>query len=425
MKKILYCSPAFPFAIPTFPVMILLPEIYVVNYGLDLAIVGLILFLAKLVDIFSDPFMGWICDIRILSRKQWIIIGSLISGLSFYYLISPQEIVTYRYLFVWISLLYLGYTIFQVPYLSMGYDLENDYEQRTKLSAGREFFVLLGLLTSVSLPVLFNEYDIDSKDFLLFLAIGSGCVTITIFSFFVKENINFKNDKLKILQSLNEIRKNKYFLKLILPWFINCLANSFPMILFVFFVSSILNGTENEKEFILFLYFLSALLGMIFWIYLVKFLEKNKIWRLSIFLSSLFFSLVFFLNSGDIFFFMIISCLTGLCLGADLAIPPSILSDVTDYHKNKFNKDISGVLFSILIFINKFTFAIATLIGFSLMDLFNYDVKADNTTSAKNVLIFMYAGIPIILKLIIFYTLRDFDLTKKAVEKLSKNLYGK
>ena len=94
MKKILYCSPAFPFAIPTFPVMILLPEIYVVNYGLDLAIVGLILFLAKLVDIFSDPFMGWICDIRILSRKQWIIIGSLISGLSFYYLISPQEIVT-------------------------------------------------------------------------------------------------------------------------------------------------------------------------------------------------------------------------------------------------------------------------------------------------------------------------------------------
>jgi len=404
--------------------MILLPEIYVVDYGLDLAIVGLVLFLAKFVDIVSDPFMGWICDIKILSRKHWIIIGALISGLSFYCLISPQESPTYQYLFIWISLLYLGYTIFQVPYLSIGYDLENDYEKRTKLSAGREFFVLLGLLTSVSLPVLFNESDIDFEDYLLFLAIGSGCIAITFFSLFVKENINFKNDKLNIFNSLNEIRKNKYFLKLIFPWFINCLANSFPMILFVFFVSSILNGTEKEKEFILFLYFLSALLGMIFWVYLVKFLEKNKIWRLSIFLSSIFFSLVFFLNSGDLFFFMIISCLTGLCLGADLAIPPSILSDVTDYHKKKFNKDISGVLFSILIFINKFTFAIATLIAFSFMDLVNYNAQTDNTTLAKNVLIFMYAGIPIILKLIIFYTLKKFDLTKKAVEKLNKNLYG-
>ena len=404
--------------------MILLPEIYVVNYGLDLAIVGLILFLAKLVDIFSDPFMGWICDVKILSRKQWIVIGSFISGLSFFYLISPQEPPTYQYLFIWISLLYLGYTIFQVPYLSLGYDLENDYDQRTKLSAGREFFVLLGLLTSVSLPVIFNKSDMNSEDFLLVVALCSGCVAVTLFSFFVKEKTNFKNDKLKIFKSLNEIKKNKYFLKLIFPWFINCLANSFPMILFVFFVSSILNGTEKEKEFVLFIYFLSALLGMILWIYLVKFLEKNKIWRLSIFLSSVFFSLVFFLNNGDIFFFIIISCLTGLCLGADLAIPPSILSDVTDYHKNKFNKDISGVLFSILIFINKFTFAIATLIAFSLMDLFNYDVQIDNTTAAKNVLIFMYAGIPIILKLIIFYTLRDFDLTKKAVEKLNKNLYG-
>ena len=58
------------------------------------------------------------------------------------------------------------------------------------------------------------------------------------------------------------------------------------------------------------------------------------------------------------------------------------------------------------------------------MDLFHYDVQADNTTSAKNILIFMYAGVPIILKLIIFYSLREFDLTKKAVEKLNKNLYG-
>ena len=31
------------------------------------------------------------------------------------------------FLLVWLSILYLGWTMFQIPYLSIGYDLEKNY----------------------------------------------------------------------------------------------------------------------------------------------------------------------------------------------------------------------------------------------------------------------------------------------------------
>ena len=423
MIKLLYCSPAFAFAIPTFPIMILLPQIYVTDHGLTLSSIGIILFLAKIIDIFSDPLMGWICDRNFLSRKNWIIIGSLISGTAFYNLILPIAKPDAFYLFIWISLLYIGYTIFQVAYLSIGYDLEHDYEKRSKLSAGREFFVILGLLVSVSLPVLFNEKNIDSEIFLLFLAISSGGTTILLFSLFFQEKKSTKENDHEMFFSLKELRGNEYLSKILSPWFFNSLANAFPMILFVFYVTSILEGKEEDKELILFLYFLSALIGMIFWVILIKKTEKNNIWRLSMFCSALVFLYVFFLDSGDIFLFSVISCLTGFCLGADLAIPPSMLSDVTDFHKRKFQKDISGLLFSFLILISKITFAIATLIAFSLLDLFEYSADGDNSENSKYLLIFLYAGIPVILKILTVIRLKNFDLTKKAMDKIRKNLY--
>ena len=141
-------------------------------------------------------------------------------------------------------------------------------------------------------------------------------------------------------------------------------------------------------------------------------------------LSSLIFFGVFGLDNGDILIFLVISSLTGFCLGADLSVPPSILSDVTDHHKKNFKKDISGILFSLLIFLNKLTFAIATLFTFSILDFFNYSVEEVITNENKFLLIFMYAGVPIIIKLFTVYKLRSFNLTKKEMAKITKNLYG-
>lgn len=425
IKLFIYCAPAFAFAIPTFPIMILLPQIYATDHNLALATIGGVLFLGKVLDVFSDPLMGWVCDKNFISRKLWIIVGTIISGIAFYKLILPLNTPDGLYLFVWISFLYIGWTVFQVSYLSLGYDLDSDYYGRSKLSASREFFVILGLLASVSLPVLINQNLMKSEEIVLNLALISGGVSVLIFSLVIpeKKRVKFKSAK-NIFSTLKELKHNDHLLKLLIPWFLNCLANSFPMILFVFFVTSVLDGEESDKEFILFLYFLSALVGMFFWVFLSNYLEKKNIWRFSMFSSAIIFLFVFLLESGDITAFLIISCLTGFCLGADLSIPLSIQSDVTDYHKEKFNNDISGILFSLLIFLNKFTLALATIISFSLLDFYEFEANETAFGEVKYLIIFLYAGTPIILKLIVVIMLKNFNLTKEKVMKITKKLYG-
>ena len=151
-------------------------------------------------------------------------------------------------------------------------------------------------------------------------------------------------------------------------WLINSLANVFPMILFSFFVSSVLTGTDSDRQIVLFYYFLFAILGVPFWTYISKKFGKKETWSISLILSSCLFTSVFLLDTGDIIPFIVISCVTGFCLGADLIIPPSIQADLSDIHLNKFKEDISGILFSFITFLNKFSFALASLFHF-------FDVK--------------------------------------------------
>ena len=102
---------------------------------------------------------------------------------------------------------------------------------------------------------------------------------------------------------------------------------------------------------------------------------KKRTWVTSLILSAFFFIFVLFLSKGDIHFFIIISCITGFCLGADLIIPPSIQADLSDVHLNKFKEDISGILFSLITFFNKLSFAIASLFVFSILSYLNFEAN--------------------------------------------------
>ena len=421
IKEIFYCFPAFAFAIPTFPVMILLPALYVEEYGISVAMIGIVIFLAKIIDIISDPIMGWICDKSIFNRKFLMFFGAIISGISIYLLFFPFIIPGPFYLGIMITFLYTGWTIFQVPYLSFGYDLESDYQKRTRLSGTREIFILLGLSTSVSLPFVLND-EYSTERILTYLAIYSGILSLAVFFFYVEEPKKRKNfNNLKILSSIS---KNFVLIRLISSWFINSLANVFPMILFVFFVTYVLGADEKTREKILFFYFFSAVIGMPIWIFVNRFIDKHLVWSISMILSSIFFSFVFFLEYGDIIYFIIISCLTGFCLGADLAIPPSMQSDVIDYQKLEFKQDISGIFFSLLTFINKIAFGLASLISFSLLDSFGFEPDEKLTKKTEILLFILYAGIPISLKLLSAYIIKSYPLSRQKTKKITKKLLG-
>ena len=419
MKYLFYSLPAFAFAIPTFPVMVFLPALYSEVYGLDIATIGIILFAAKLIDITTDPLMGWVNDKNFFSRKIWLIIGGLLSGIALYKLFKVNEIPGNEHLLIWIVVLYTGWTIFQIPYLSIGYNLEGNYHKRTRLSASREFFVLLGLFSSLLLPIILNVDNVELVSKLVDLAIISGFVGLLFFTIYIKDE---RSNKQNIFSGINfkNIYKNNKISRLIFVWFLNTLANVFPMVLFVFYVSYILGGDDYDRQITLFYYFLFAVLGVPFWTFLSKKTNKVLAWRISLIISALIFLFVIFLDKGDLNLFIIISCLTGLCLGADLLLPMSIQADLIDHHRMKFNEDMSGVMFSILTFLNKLSFALASIFIFGVLGLLNFDANETVSRDSKIFIILSYAIIPVILKIVSAFLLKNFTFGESELKKVQK-----
>ena len=417
--NLFYAFPAFSFAIPTFPVMILLPTFYSEKFGLEISFIGIVLFIARLIDIMTDPIMGWISDKNIIPRKFWLICGGLLAILALNKLFIIENIPYKNYLLIWISILYIGWTMFQIPYLSLGYDLESDYFARTKLSAMREFFILLGLFISLGLPLFLEMKSFESLEFLVNVASISGITGIIILLIFVPDNLKKKKNTLK---SFSNLKKNLRFKQFISIFFVNSLANVLPMLLFSFFITDVIGGNDFERQKILFVYFLSALIGIPFWTKFSKFLSKKNTWSISLISAAFFFSFVLFIDHGDILAFIIISCLTGFCLGADLIIPPSIQADITDYHKFKFKEDISGVTFSSITFLNKFSFALGSIFVFGILGLLDFQTNTEINFSSKIFLFFSYAFLPIILKVFCYFMLKKFESSKDDLLEIQKKL---
>ena len=421
-RNIFYSLPAFSFAIPTFPVMIMLPAFFAEVHNFDIAIIGTYIFLAKIIDIASDPIVGWINDKKILNRKVLIILGSVLCSIGLYKLFIQKQIDYDAYLLVWISVLYLGWTLFQIPYLSIGYDLEKDYFLRTKISANRELFILFGLFFSLGFPMFFNFSNAELLSLIVYIAIFSGFVGVIVMLNKIPDNRKTNKD-VELKSVFKNLKNNNLLVRLMFAWFINSLANVFPMILFSFYVSYVLGGNDSDRQVVLFYYFLFAILGVPFWTYVSKRFGKKRTWVTSLILSAFFFIFVLFLSKGDIHFFIIISCITGFCLGADLIIPPSIQADLSDVHLNKFKEDISGILFSLITFFNKLSFAVASLFVFSILSYLNFEANEEINPETKIFIICSYALTPILLKCLSSFILMSFRITEMDLKKIQKKIY--
>ena len=404
--------------------MIMLPAFFAEVHGFEISVIGIFIFLSKLIDITTDPLVGWLNDKNFFSRKIYLILGGILSGVALTQLFLKEDIDQEILLLIWLSVLYLGWTLFQIPYLSIGYDLEKNYFLRTKLSATREFFILLGLFCSLGIPMFFSISNEKLLENIVLISLLFGLLGLVLFCSLIPENRKINKKKIKFKKIIQNLKKNIHFSRIFFVLVINNLANVFPMVLFAFFITYVLGGDDSNRQTTLFFYFLFAIIGVPFWTIISKKYGKKEVWCLSLFLSAFFFLLIFFLENGNFLFFIIISCITGFCLGADLIIPPSIQADITDLHRGKFGEDISGVFFSIITFLNKFAFAVVSIFVFGIMGVLDFQTEGEINANVKLFIIISYALAPILLKLLAAYLLMNFKLKENELQKIQKKIYG-
>ena len=429
-----YSFPALAISIPTIPLYLYLPTFYGVTLELGLAATGFALLTARVFDTITDPIVGIISDrfpIKRNYRKPWIAVGSIIAAIGLYQLLNPPNDAGIIYLICWSIILYLGWTFVAVPYLTWGAELSTDYNERTSITTSRETAGILGILTCgviFTFSANLNFSEIDTIGIIGWATIGLGAISIPFMLKKVPDSglvrlKKGKNTNSSFLRSVLQLTQNRLFVRLLAAWFLNGIANGIPSVLFFLYLDKVLGVNETQRAVLILIYFSTAVAAMPAWLSLSKVFNKHRVWCYAMILAIGAFSLVPFLPEGAFYLFSIICILTGVCLGADLSIPPSIQADVLDYDKLKTRSQRAGLLFSLWGMATKLALACSVGLAFPLLDWLGFEPDMPDD-SGRQALVFLYALLPVGFKCITVLAIWNFPLNRKNHTIIKRRLYG-
>ena len=424
-----YALPAAPLAALGLPLYSLVPTYYTETLGLPIASVGWVLLLVRLVDAITDPLAGYAAD-RInprFGRRRLLFLLSLpIAAVSALMLYWPADGAGVVWLAIWGMLTSLGFTLAVVPYSAWGAELVADYHGRTRLTSVREGLTLVGTLIAIVLPFAIG-FERQGFSGLALLGI-TVAVSLLVFGgltvWIVPEPANLTREPLPLREALSCLSRNRPFLRLIAAFFLNGLANGIPATLFLYFVSARLQLPDMRGP-LLFLYFFSAVAGIPLAAWTAQRLGKHRAWAMAMIFACAIFSAAPILPPGALVPFALICASTGLLLGFDLTLPPSIQADVIDADTAVSGDQRSGFYFAAWGLATKLSLAAGVGTVFPLLGFFGFDPAkaAQNSATALLALAVIYAWVPVGLKLGAIALMWYFPLDEKAQKKLQSRIH--
>lgn len=423
-----YGALRMPLALLELPLFVLLPAFYSERFGMELALIGAILFGTRLLDAIADPLIGAAIDrtrpalagggpqgsgatatwrIRALTGwdyRRWLWSSLPVLAVGYWAMFSPP--VTGAMLAVWLSLAsmltYLAYSTASIAYQAWGAELGHTERERARVTGVREAFGLVGVVFA-SMLLSPQHAPLLIACFIAFAALAGLALRWAPLAPRAAGMPSAQSaagatasapPPLTLRGTWASVSGNRAFRWLLWAFVLNGIATAIPATLVLFFVRDVLHA-ESQVPLFLASYFLAGALGMPLWIMLAGRIGLRNAWLVGISFAVLAFVWALGLGRGDIVPFWIVCVLTGLALGADLAMPPALLAAVIAGHGDTGRRE--GAYFGLWNLATKFNLAIAAGLGLPLLGLFGY--VPGTAGEPPLVLTLAYAGLPSALKL--------------------------
>jgi len=418
---------ALPLAALNLPFYVYLPTFYVRELGIDLAVVGGILLVARVLDVVTDPIIGTLGDrtsTRFGRRRPWVVASVPLLLLASWQLFLPPDDAGGLYLFVWSSLAYLAWTMILLAYSAWGAELSPDYNERSRIFGARESFVILGVLTAAALPTVIGSDPGSSTTMasIFWLMAAALPVATLILLWRIDERRYVETHAIPFVTGVRTALANRPFRQLIFAYLLNGVANGLPATLFLLFVEHVIVAPHAGGPLLL-LYFASGLVAIPFWLAVSYRIGKHRAWSLSMLWVCAVFAFVPFLGQGDVWWFALICLLSGISLGADLALPTAMQADVVDADSVETGNRRAGFYFALWSMATKLSFALAVGISFMALDLVGFSADApQNDTLALFALSTLYALLPLVMKLASIGLVWNFEIDAARYGELRKKL---
>lgn len=343
-----YGALGLPLAFAALPVYVHVPHFYAQVTGLELALLGAILLGARLFDAAIDPWLGWLAD-RV-SRRRMVLLALLPFALGFAALLNPPSTHPAAWLLASLVLTYVGFSAASVAYQAWGASIGSGSHLRTRLTAAREGFGLLGVVLAAALPAALAP-ELNAGVARLAWVLPALLLPAALLIGLCVPAAPAAAPR-ALLPSLGVVWRDGVFRRLLAVFIASGIAAALPATLFLFFVADVLR-LQAASGALLAAYFLAGAASLPGWVWLASRVGRARAWLAGIVLSIIAFAGAALLGAGDLVAFALICLASGLALGADLALPAAMAADLGERQGH------SGAVFGIWNFVAKLNLALA------------------------------------------------------------------
>lgn len=452
-----YSAMYLPISMALLPVGVYVQPHYA-ELGISLYAMSAIIFFARCSDVITDPLIGVLSDKTkspIGRRKPWIIAGTPLMMFSTYMLFLPGENPSLFYFGFWTVMVYLAFTLVDLPYFAWGSELTTNYDERTKVTTRREQFHFAGTVTAVAIPLIaataiyistaeftsaaafLASFNDDFREVMASRAGHPGVIlewlatfilvalplTVALAVLFVKEPDQkiIPRRKPTLKDSIRVIRRNGPFIRLIVCYTVSVTGSAMTGALSYFFVKHVIQAGELYPIYLL-VYYLASVLGLPLWMRLSSRIGKHRAFIVAIIWFSIWASFIPFIPAGWFNVFLVIMVFKGSAVGALLALPASMAADAVDIDSARTGQQRAGLYFSVWGMLKKGGGALGGAIGLAAVQFVGFDPQADpslggsaagNPTSSLLWLAVLYSIVPAGLKIIALPFVWHYPLTEK------------
>ena len=415
---------------------------------------GVVSLVPRVFDALTDPIMGFISDntkSRWGRRRQYVFIGAIIMGIAFIIMwqLFRENGLEYNFTYFLLSSLvfYLGLTIFSVPYVAIGYEMSNDFHERTHIMAvaqwiGQWAWVIAPWFWVIMYdPTWYETADIAVRELAIWVGIICALFAMVPAIFIESKstlNENYSPLTLKniggslkeIIISFKEAFQSIPFRKLCFATFLVFNAfNTVAAFTFFIIVYYLFNGDAGAAGIWPTLFGSLGALSTTFLVIPIvtqmsKKLGKKKAFLVTQSISVIGYIMLWFLFvPGKPYLFLFALPFFSFGIGGLFTLMMSMTADVIDLDELNTGKRREGTFGAIYWWMVKFGFGIAGGLSGAIFTVIGFDTGLEvQSESAITGLRLFFSGLPILGTLGAIYIMRNYEITEERAKEISDAL---
>jgi Na+/melibiose symporter-like transporter len=333
---------------------ILLMPLYAITMGLDAQAIAGIFFVTKMFDVVTDPIFGIVSDRYETPwgrRRPWLVVGTVILVLAIYMLFIPSGQVGSSYLFGWLIVVYIGWTLTTVSHTAWALELSPDYDQRTDITGWLQVAAMIGMMSVALTPAVMEQFGSPSHAEKV-AAVGWMLIILLPFAVFIclrslPEPKAPPRAHIGVRRALAIVAGNWPLLRLLAANAAITAAYSVVQSLFVFYVTyTLLLG--DRTGFTLFFLMIGGMVFIPVWVKLAQRFTKHATMQIAVIYGMLAPALLLFLPPGHLWLTAFAFLFVGAITSAHELLPRTMMADVCDHDQAQSGTERMGLYYALL-----------------------------------------------------------------------------